>query len=170
MLKFFVNTRLRSIPQFTNTSDADTFGVFCNQYRYQKLFDDDGRWLVQRCLCRHQCCAYALGHLLTRIPLNYYSMLFMWSHQWSQTGVASSLNCSWRICGISAGIKSKITDTRCWVLYFYQEIVKLNFLQYDSNIYSTFNTFILHSRKQLLCPVSDLPGIHLKVIIWKKKK
>ena len=59
------------------------------KYQYQKLFDDDGRLLVQRSLCRHACCAYALGRVLVRTPLNYYLMLFMWSRQLSQTGVAS---------------------------------------------------------------------------------
>jgi len=96
--------------------------VFCQRHRYQKLFDDDGRWLVQRCLCRRACCAYALGHVLIRIPLNFYLMLFTWLYQLSQTGVASSVKfdksawkyCVWRVCGIGAGISSKLTDTRYW--------------------------------------------------------
>ena len=39
--------RVRPIPQFTYTSDTDTFGLLRYRYRYHELFDDNGRWLIQ---------------------------------------------------------------------------------------------------------------------------
>jgi len=44
-------SRVRPIPQFTDTSDTDTFGLLRYRYRVPipipELFDNNGRWLMQ---------------------------------------------------------------------------------------------------------------------------
>jgi len=66
----------KKISYFTDTSDTDTFGLLCAEYRYryQELFDDDNRY---EHLCRH--------------------VLVLGRHQKHRTGVSSviKVQCIW---------------------------------------------------------------------------